>query len=138
MGVLLDIFPQGTVDARLIALAMRRMTLEPRDHVGINPQRELLLDGPKKQAAPCAAPIADFRYVSRIDMIVRQRCQGLALLTARRMSVTRLIVRFMSLWRANACASLDARRLRAGRFFRLLRCITSHREPFVARRRASG
>src|SRR6266699_5730861 len=34
VGVLLHIFTQGAVDARLIALAVRRMTLEPGNHVG--------------------------------------------------------------------------------------------------------
>jgi hypothetical protein len=42
--------------------------LEPSDHVGVNPQRELLLVEPKQQATPRAAPVTDFRYVSRIDM----------------------------------------------------------------------
>ena len=55
MGVLLHIFTQSAIDTCLIALAIGRMALEPGDHVGINPQRELLLDGPKKQAALRAA-----------------------------------------------------------------------------------
>jgi len=70
--VLRNIFTQGAIDARLIAFAVRRMALEPGDHVGVGPQRELLLDGPKKHAAPRTAPTADFRHVPRIDLVVWQ------------------------------------------------------------------
>ena len=77
--MLRHIFTQGAIDACLIALAVRRMVLEPRDQVGVDPQRELLLDGPKKHAAPRTAPVADFRHVPRIDVVVWQRRQGLNL-----------------------------------------------------------
>ncbi len=35
--MLLNIFTQGAVDVRLIDSAVRRMGLEPCDHVGIDP-----------------------------------------------------------------------------------------------------
>ena len=37
VSMLLDIFTQGAVHTRLIAMTVRRMALEPRDHISVYP-----------------------------------------------------------------------------------------------------
>ena len=70
--------PQRLVDLRLIAFTIWTMRFEPVDHIGIQAQGELFSDGPIKQSAFCAAPVALFGDVLGIDLVIRQsfeRCQ---------------------------------------------------------------
>jgi hypothetical protein len=59
----LHVFTQGLIDACLITLAGCCVILEPGDDVGIEAKRELLFDGPIKEAAFRAGPIEEFRSV---------------------------------------------------------------------------
>src|SRR5271165_541937 len=74
-----DVFAQGTVDAGLVALTIRRMSFKPVDHISIKAQGKLLFYGAKKKAATCAAPILLLWYIAGIDLDIRQCGQSLKL-----------------------------------------------------------
>jgi hypothetical protein len=50
----LDVLAQRAIDARLVPLIGSRLALEPGHDVGIEPEGQLLLDGPIEEAAPGA------------------------------------------------------------------------------------
>jgi hypothetical protein len=79
MGVLNNILAESVVDASLITLAVRDVSLKPVDQIGIEAQGKLLFDGAEEKAASRAAPITLFWYVARIDLIVGHRGQSLKL-----------------------------------------------------------
>jgi hypothetical protein len=63
---------ERAIDACLIAFIGLRVRPEPGDDLGIEPKRQLLLDGPIEQAAFGVGPVENLRRVRCIDGFVRQ------------------------------------------------------------------
>jgi hypothetical protein len=69
----LDVLAQHAIDARLVPLIGSRLALEPGRDIGIEPEGQLLLDGPIEEAAPdesrssraCEVSISSSRRVVR-------------------------------------------------------------------------
>ena len=70
MGVLNNILAESVVDARLITLAIRDVSLKPVNKIGIEAQGKLLFDGAEEKPTPRTAPITLFWYAARVDLIV--------------------------------------------------------------------
>jgi hypothetical protein len=68
----LHVLAQCSIDTCLITLIGRRVTLEPGDHIGVQAERQLLLDGPIEQATLGAGPVEKFRRVRRVDSAIGQ------------------------------------------------------------------
>ena len=69
--------------AQLRLIIRFRVGLEPGDDVGVEVKRELLLDGPIRQAAFGVGPVENLRRVRRVDGLVGHGCRRLQLLAAR-------------------------------------------------------
>jgi hypothetical protein len=72
----LNILPKRSINLRLIALFGRRLRFEPSDHISVDPQGQLLLDGPVEKAALGIRPVEYLRSVRRVDGVIGQGCKG--------------------------------------------------------------
>jgi hypothetical protein len=59
--------PQVAVDSRLVSLAL---SLHPGENIGINPNRQRLLDGPIELSHDGVAPIRLFRNIRKINVFI--------------------------------------------------------------------
>ena len=65
-------FAKYPVDLGLVSPPIGDIRLEPRHHIGVQPQRDLLLHGSTQEAALRPGPIEDLGDVARIDLLVRK------------------------------------------------------------------
>src|SRR5258708_11768833 len=69
-GLPFHMLTQSLVDIGLVAPAFCRTALEPRDHIGINAERELLLHRSIEDTPLRSRPIANLGYLARINLLV--------------------------------------------------------------------
>ena len=68
----MDVIAECPIDVCLVSATVTGMGLEPGDDVCVEPQRDLLFNGPVEDAAPGVRPVEDLRSVARVDLIVGQ------------------------------------------------------------------
>jgi hypothetical protein len=75
----LHVFAQRSIDPCLIALIGCRVALEPGNDIGIEAERQLLLDGSIEKAALGPGPVKELRRIRCIDGVIGERRERLQL-----------------------------------------------------------
>ena len=77
--MLSNILAQRTIDTRLITLTGRGVFLEPGNYIGVDTERQLLLDRPIEKTPFRTGPVEKLGRVRGIDSMVREGSESFQL-----------------------------------------------------------